>query len=158
VYVHSKHFVSKLIQGAQWLRWRAGAQWNHELLLVKPIIKNGETVDWIIIQAATKGVSYSTLLTETQDATYAIVSAEGLRRDDIVAFAEAQVGVKYGFLTLLSIAVNLYTPTFIHLDFQKDGTWICSALTQEATRFGGRYEDWRNIYSVSPAQSWMAES
>jgi len=68
-----------------------------------------------------------------------------------------QVGVKYGFLTIVAIAVNLYTPSFIHIDFRKDGTWICSAVANEASRFGGLIRQWRNIYGVSPAESWIAE-
>jgi hypothetical protein len=127
------------------------------LILTEPIWSDGVIADWVIVQAATKGVSYSTLLAETKDADYAIVSAEGLDREKIVGFVRGEVGVKYGFLTLFAIAVNLYTPWFIHIDFRKDGTWICSAVTEEASRFGGLYRKWPNIYGVSPAQAWIAE-
>ena len=158
VYVHSNKVVSRLIQGAQWIRWRAGSKWNHMFILVKPMILNGVVVDWVIVQAATRGVSYSTLLAETEGAEYAIVSAEGLDRNKVVEFATAQVGVKYGFLTLFAIAINLYTPSIIHIDFRRDGTWICSAMAEEASRFGGLYRPWKNIYGVSPAEAWIEES
>jgi len=158
VYVHSTKLLSRLIQGAQWLRWRAGSKWNHMFILVSPIMTSPTTtVDWTIIQAAGKGVSYATYSSAAAGNEVAIVSASDLEREKVVEFMMGQVGVKYGFLTIVAIAVNLYTPSFIHIDFRKDGTWICSAVANEASRFGGLIRQWRNIYGVSPAESWIAE-
>jgi len=155
VYLHSTHFLSRLIQGAQWLRWRAASRWNHMFILVAPAPGG----DWKIVQASRRGVVYAFFNDEVKGGDYAIVSgtADGFNGANVVDFAEGEVGEDYGVLVLLSVVFNLYTPSFIHIDFRKSGTWICSALAMESSRFGGVWRQWKDIYSVTPAMAWLEE-
>lgn len=75
-------------------------------------------------------------------------------RERTVTFARAQVGHKYGFVTIASIVITLFTPGFINV--MLPNVWICSALAAESIRFGNWLHDWPDIYLVTPAQLWCA--
>jgi len=157
VFVHSDDFVSRVIRFGQRLRsgWSAGAFWNHVAILDEQV---GTT--WTVIQATGHGVTQgSTLAQVDPHGTRRIVRLPpGVDRGKLVAFARDQVSDDYGFLTIASIAFNLLTPQFMHLDFRRGGTWICSALAAGALLAGGWWPDpmWRSVYEVTPAQLFLA--
>ena len=134
--VRTNHFVSKLIRFGQRGYGKNAAQWNH----VAIYIGNGE-----IVEALTKGITrgfaskypasdvrvistipkmyggYAPL-----DNTERLLVIDNILRANAANFAESCVGEKYGFLTILAIAVKTLTKGKI--DFNVQGTNICSGL------------------------------
>lgn len=71
---------------------------------------------------------------------------------ETLQFARGEVGAHYGFLTIASTGLEIFTPDWLHVPIRRPGTWICSALGAEALRYGGWYHRWPDIYAVTPAQ------
>ena len=69
-------------------------------------------------------------------------------------FMTTQTGQRYGFVSIVSLAVSLILPGALSL--YKPGTWICSAVVAEALRFGGWYHQWPNVYQVVPSELYTA--
>lgn len=157
VFFHGSGFVDGAIRVCERIRrdWpsgneAAGAHWNHVAILAAPVGK-----DWTLIQAQGHGVEEGQLLSEATAGTYEVVPLPPqLTGNHAVGFARAQVGRKYGFVTIGSIVVTLFTPTFFNVMWP--GTWICSALGAESWRAAGWIHNWGDIYQVSPAQLFLA--
>jgi hypothetical protein len=129
-----------------------GAAFDH-VAIVDASLPDG---DWTLIQALSDGVvedvpGKPSRLSHYE--RYAIAECPG-DRTRTVAFARSQVGHKYGFITILSFLLTLFTPGFINVMLPK--TWVCSALAGESLRFGTWLHDWPDVYQVSPAQLWCA--
>jgi len=129
VLVKSKTFQSKLIRIGQWIRFRGNDRryidWSHAAMIV------GE--DGSLVEAVGTGVRRENL-SHYQDDEYAIVNIDALveppDRAEVVAFAEWCVGERYGYLTILSIAIAMLTGSkFI---FGIDGQNVCSGLVARA--------------------------
>lgn len=164
VFCHSTGIVGAGIRLIEKLRrdWAktneaSGARYNHVAILDAPL-PNG---DWSVIQAEAAGVVQDTpekpsrLSTVTPGGFYSIVQLpHEVDRDDVIAFARAQVGFKYGFVTDASILLTLFTPKFLNV--MTPHTWICSALGAESLRCGGWVHLWPDLYAVTPAQLWLA--
>lgn len=124
--VRTNHFVSKLIRFGQRGYGKNAAQWNHVAIYVG----NGE-----IVEALTKGVVCS-YASKYPSSDVRIISvhcrrgyyweADSAMRSNAVDFARSCVGEKYGFLTILAIAIKTLTKG--KLDFNVQGTNICSGL------------------------------
>lgn len=69
-------------------------------------------------------------------------------------FANAQVGDKYGWVTDISMGLNMLTPD--RFSIRVPGTWQCAALVAESLRFGGWLYDWPDIYGIFPAGLYEA--
>ena len=155
IFCHRKGLIPSLLRLAQSLRWKPGSTWNHVACLDVPAISGNS---WFVIQATSKGVNDLCLLSDiAPGGTYEIVQLpSGVDRDKFLAFVRSQVGAKYGFLTVASIAFNIVTPRFI--SFRKAGTWICSAVQAGGLWFAGWpvVEKWSDLYQVSPAQLYEA--
>jgi hypothetical protein len=78
----------------------------------------------------------------------------GCDRAEVLTFLRAQVGAKYGFLTILSILVTELSPKFVNV--MLPNTWICSAVVAEGLRFGGWYHASGDIYQISPDELWCS--
>lgn len=164
IFAHSKGAIGGAIRLIEKLRrdWAktneaSGARYNHVAILDTPL-PNG---DWSVIQAVGKGVIEDTLerpsrlSTVTPGGFYSIVQLpKWTDREDVLAFARAQVGSRYGFVTCASILVTLFTPKFLNV--MLPNTWICSAVGAEAVRTGGWVHCWPDLYSVTPAALWLA--
>ncbi len=129
VFCHGNDFIGRLIRFGEWLRWRKGSKWNHVAILGHP-----EGDDWVLIQALGRGVVEAGLLSQVGEHEVVPLPA-GTDAAKVLAFARAQIGTKYGFLTAISVAVTILTPIFINV--MRPNTWICSALAGESLRFGG---------------------
>ena len=158
VFCHSKGFVGGSIRWCEKLRrdWaktneKTGAKYNHVAILDR--IVDGE---WTVIQAEGKGVTGGAELSSVAPGgSYAIVPLPaGVDQEKVLAFARSQVGYKYGFITVASIFLTLFTPRFINVMLPY--TWICSAVGMESWRAGGFVHQWPDVYQVSPAQAWLA--
>lgn len=158
VFCHSEGIVGWGIRTAERFRRdasgseAAGARWNHVCVLDR-LLDDG---DWTVIQAEGCGVTEGAPLSQVAPGgSYEVLRLPGqLTRAKVLTFARAQVGRRYGFVTIASILVTLFTPRFFNV--MLPGTWICSAVAAESWRFAGWYHDWPDIYQVSPAQLWVA--
>lgn len=159
VFCHSTGFVGggiRLIEKFRrdWAKTNeaGGAKYNHVAILDEPL----NATDWSIIQAEASGVTDTGWLSDVAPGgSYTIVPLpDGVNRERVLAFARAQVGYRYGWLTDASILVTLFTPTFVNLTAPH--TWICSALGAESLRCGGWIHDWADLLAVTPAQLWLA--
>lgn len=147
VFCYNTSLVGRAIRLAERLRWRSGSSYNHVAIL-----DNKTAGSWTLIEAVGRGVTRGSPLTSSDRKNgYVIVPLpEGTCREDVLAFARAQVGTKYGYLTLVSILVTLFSPKFVNV--MLPNTWICSALAGESLRCGGWIHTFGDIYQVSPAE------
>jgi len=111
-----------------------------------------EGADWVVGQAEARGVTLgATLATVAPGGSYEIVPVPaGVDRAKELEFLRAQVGRRYGFVTIASILITILTPVFLNV--MASDTWICSAVTAEGLRAGGWIHNWPDIYQVNPAQ------
>lgn len=158
VFCHSTGFVGRAIRFCEWLRrdWhgtneRAGDHWNHVAILDKQL----STGEWTVVQAEGRGVTRGRKLSSVApEGAYEVVALPAaVTRAKVVAFAHSQVGRHYGFLTIVSIALTLFTPRFVNV--LMPGTWICSALARAALWTGGLAYLGPDIYQCSPARLWI---
>lgn len=152
VLCHSRGIISALIRFGQWIRHPRRTrfyEWNHVGIL------NHQTSDgdWVVIEATARGVTSGYLSTIAPGGRYEVVALPlGVDAAKVLAFARAQVGVRYGFVTIASIALNLLTPSFFRLDVRRSGTWICSALGATSMLAGGWLHPVRDYYQITPAE------
>lgn len=129
-------------------------QWNH-IAVVNHDMGNGQ---WTIIQAEAQGVTDHRLLSSVAPGgMYKVIPLpDCVDRDQFLEFLESQVGKRYGFMSILSCAVDMILPDMICL--RKSDTWICSGLVAAALVFAGFRGAlvWPDFYTVVPAE--IAES
>ena len=149
VFAHSNGIMGRAIRFGEFLRWRKGSHWNHACV-VSRVDKDGVAY---VIQADIKGVNEARLDSVGQ---YVIIELPGrVNRNKVLAFTKAQVGSKYGILSILSIVTDIITPNWFP-SMRRKNSWICSAVTGEALRYGGWLHNWADIYTVTPAQLFDA--
>ena len=139
--------MGHLIRVGEWLKFRK-CEWNHMFILDCPALGG----DWYVLQATLQGVTHSGLLSEL--GTY-VTMAPPCDREKLLKFCRAQVGTRYSFLTILSIAFDILTwnfvPAFMNSYRQ---SWICSGLVCEGLRYGGWLHQFVNVYTVTPQQAF----
>jgi len=106
--------------------------------------------DIFVIQAEIKGVTRGEQLT----GEYVILKPPpSVNLNRVLKFARRQVGLEYGVLTIVAIALDIilwdWVPSFRGA---RKSSWICSALGAESARFGGWLHDFIDIYNVTPQQ------
>jgi hypothetical protein len=143
---HSKGVVGRGIRWAEWIRWRRGSEWNHFAWL------DHDEAGWIVGQAEARGVTINSALADVAPGgSYEIVPLPaGVDRAKALEFLRAQVGRRYGFVTIASILLTILGPSFLNV--MVPDTWICSAVAAEGLRAGGWIHPWGDIYQVTPAQ------
>ena len=150
---HSNGAMGRLIRLGEWMRFRRGSRWNHQFIVSDETAPDGCP---LVIQATLRGVTKTARLDSMGDYV-TMPPPAGTNRAKVLAFAHAQVGIEYGILTILAIALDIVTwnwvPSFRGARRQ---SWICSALANEALRFGGWLHPWIDIYDVTPAQGFAA--
>lgn len=162
VFCHSKGFVGAGIRLAEKFRrdWhdaseKPGSNWNHVAVLEECSGPKTQPKLWTVLQAQGRGVTRASLDSVAPRGQFDIVRLpSGACAGSVVRFMRAQVGAKYGFVTVASILLTLFTPRFFNV--MKPGTWICSAVAGESMRFGGWLKNWPDVYEVTPAQLWIA--
>ena len=159
-FAHSDGIFGKLIRFGERIRWGENpSHWNHAFIVDRVVmegtIENGD-VKFItyIIQAEPSGVTNDKRI-ESVGAYTLIEPFPSQSRSQILEFARAQVGSKYGWATIISVAIDIITPNWFP-SFRRAGTFICSALVAESLRFGGWLHSWKDIYTVTPAQLFEA--
>jgi len=149
VFAHSNGIMGRAIRFGEFLRWRKGSHWNHACVVSK-IAKDGTVY---VIQADIHGVNEATL--ESVGEYIIIEPPAGVSRAKILNFTRNQVGSKYGLLSILSIVFDIISPNWFP-SLRRKNSWICSAVTGEALRFGGWLQNWPDVYTVTPAQLFDA--
>lgn len=161
VFCSGTGLVDRAIQLGQKLR-RLGpyTKWNHVAWLDHPVLDDsGAIMDWVLGQALSGGVEIGQLLSARGlgieivplEAFPVLVAGETLDRDRHLANLRAEVGDKYGFLTIASVVVNILTPKWVRLDFRRSSTWICSGLFSWGLHgAGGLIES--DVYQIMPAE------
>jgi hypothetical protein len=141
--------MGRAIRFGEFLRWRKGSHWNHACVISR-VDKDGTAY---VIQADLHGVSEARLDTVGQ---YIILEPPArVNRNKILAFTKAQIGSSYGLLSIASIVADIITPSWFP-SMRRRNTWICSAVTGEALRYGGWLHNWSDIYMITPAQLFDA--
>jgi hypothetical protein len=154
VFCHSKGLVGKGIRLAEWLRFRKGDKWNHVAIIDRPVVDGRPDYDWYVIQAEAHGVTNTGKLSTIAPGGDYIVLPLPRAADaaKVIEFATAQVGRRYGFVTIVSILVTLLSPKFFNV--MLPNTWICSAVAAESLRYAGWYHSWDDVYQVNPSEFW----
>jgi hypothetical protein len=129
IVTHGKGLFDQLIRFGETLRVSAAdrkyAYWNHAALITSP--------DGNLIQAMAQGVERGNLSDYAVSDYYLVrIRASDEDRAEVVAFGEWALNAhsKYGFLTLISIALTIITGC--KLTFFIDGSFICSGLVARA--------------------------
>jgi len=147
VFYDSPGDVAWVLKVAQRIRWKGDK--NH----VAWLDHQAADGSWFIGQAEGCGVTDDKPLILGPNDVIVKVPI-GCDRAKALTFWRAQVGLKYGFLTIVSELFTLLSPKFF--DVMLPDTWICSALAGEGLRFGGWYRASGDIYQVTPDELWTA--
>lgn len=145
VLVSTNGILAKLIRFGQFIRYHGKmkpySHWNHAAMVIDE--------DGTIVEAVGRGVIYSNI-SEYKNVEYYYVTTKLNKqsRDQSVAACKSFIKDKYGFLTILSIALELVTG--IKIQFTNGNTMICSAVVAQSLWAGGVVFD-RNPYQMMPA-------
>ena len=146
---HTPDAMGLLIRVGESIRFKRGSNWNHGFIVSDETDENGSPY---LIQAQIKGVTDTMTLAELPGDWMILPMPKGVNRARVLQFAKSQVGIRYGFVTILAIALDILTwnwfPSFRGARRQ---SWICSALAFESLRFGGYLHNVVDIYEVTPA-------
>ena len=147
-FARTNGFYGHLIRLGEWLKLRK-SEWNHMFIVDCPALGG----DWYLIQATLQGVTHSGLLSEIKGSY--ITMAPPCDREKVLQFARKQVGTRYSFLTILSIAFDILSWNWVpSLMNSYRPSWICSGLACESLRYGGWLHEWTNVYLVTPQQAY----
>jgi uncharacterized protein YycO len=143
--VSTTGILAKFIRFGQFLRYHGKmkpfAHWNHAAMVIDE--------DGSIVEAVGRGVVISNI-SEYKDVEYYYVSTHLNKqsREQVVAASKNFVKDKYGFVTIISIAMELLTG--IKIQFNASNSIICSAVVSQSLWAGGIIFD-RNPYQMMPA-------
>ena len=153
VLAHSKGAFGALIRLAQWLRpsWRKWRKWNHAAIVI------GITPSGMVrcVQMGRRGQIVD--LPDVAPGGYTFVRSCPAIVDRIKAvdFAIRQVGIRYSYVTIATIALNLLSPKPLRIDFRRDNSaLICSALVARAWEHGG-WDCPTDPFQITPAELAM---
>ena len=129
ILTHGNDLYDKLIRFGQALRFVGGDRkytyWNHAAIIVDE--------QGTLIEALSNGVS-KTNISKYKPVEYHLVrlgtTADDFDRIEAVRFAQWSLGEKYGWLTIMSIAIGLLTGG--RFTFGYEGQVICSGLVARA--------------------------
>lgn len=127
VLTHGTKVLDRIIQFGECIHdGKEASKWNHAAYVTKP--------DGTIIQALGKGVVIGNV---SMYPDYEVVSNPLGAQDtqQAIAFAEWCLGVPYGYLTDISIGLDIISPAFLH--FKEGHTLICSELVARCLEHGG---------------------
>jgi len=145
ILVSTNGVLAKLIRFGQFIRYHGKMKpfstWNHAAMII-----DGKGT---IIEAVGRGVKYAHI-NEYKDVEYYLVNTKlnDQSRTQSIAACESFVKDKYGWFTIISIAIELITG--IKLQFSLNNSMICSAVVGQSLWAGGVIFD-RNPYQMMPA-------
>lgn len=125
ILTQGKGFLPWLIRFGQEFRYnnREFTKWSHVALIT--------SIDGEIIEAQAKGIVVDHISKYTPKEYFVVhIDATDADREQMLAFARACVGSKYGMATFFSIGMSLLTG--LKLSFGFDGEEVCSGLVARA--------------------------
>ena len=148
--------MGRLIRLGEHIRFKRGSEWNHMFVVSDEVDVDGTP---FVIQATLRGVTDTCRLDQVALGGHYITMPppDACDRHELLVFAKAQVGVEYGILTILAIALDIVTwDWFPAFRGARKLSWICSALACESMRYAGWLHNFVNIYTVTPQDGWCA--
>lgn len=145
ILVSTKGVLAKLIRFGQFIRYHGKmkpfSRWNHAAMIIDE--------DGTIVEAVGRGVITSNI-SEYINVEYYYVTTKLNKqsRDQTVSACKSFIKDKYGFLTIVSITLDLITG--IKMQLTNSNTMICSAVVAQSLWAGGIIFD-RNPYQMMPA-------
>lgn len=109
------------------------------LALVTEVVHDNDGLDAWIVQAV-RHVNEVSLRYDYAGVTKHLIplpAAAKNRASLATRWASKRIGVEYGIVTILSLALNTFTPAQLRLDFTKAGSLICSGLVAQAWEQAG---------------------
>lgn len=137
--------------------WRPYTRIHHIAVVEKyaPVTTPEDKDDpqnWVCIQAARR-VDRDTVENIANGQPFVVMKLPPeVWRACVVEQAEDLVGTDYGVLSIVSIALNVLTPSWLHIDFRRARTVICSALGAICLHAGGWLHSWGDFYEVMPCE------
>jgi cell wall-associated NlpC family hydrolase len=144
IFCHRKGIVPWIIRTGQKLRNPKGSYWSHVAIVAR---------EDYVIEALTRGVK-RTHISEYSGIEFSVkkTSLQGMDTIQALNFAGQCVGQKYGWFTILGIALRFLTPGR-GLWFGMNGSEICSGLVAQALVRGWYIFDYEPA-SMTPAELW----
>lgn len=155
----TRGIFGRLIQLGQWLKRsdRRYRRYHHIAVLVDQVANTphgpADPANWLAVQAARR-VDVAHVDEIARGCPFTVFACpKGVARSKVVVQADKFVGIEYGVLTIVSIALNILTPRFLRVSFRAGGdpTLICSALGALCLHAGGWLHEWPDFYQVTPA-------
>ena len=131
------------------------ATFNHQFV-VDRVVDGGVPY---IIQATLHGVTDTMRLDEVAPGGLYVLLPPPASVDveKFLSFCRKQVGVKYGILTILAMAIDVVSWQWVPaMRGARKNSFICTALVNEGLRFGGWYHDWIDVYNIFPDEGYDA--
>jgi hypothetical protein len=145
ILVSTTGILAKFIRFGQFIRYHGKMKpfstWNHAAMIVDE--------EGTIIEAVGRGVRYAHI-DEYKNVEYYLVNTKlnSQSRNQAVAACKSFIKDKYGWFTIVSIAIELITG--IKLQFSLNNSMICSAVVGQSLWAGGVIFN-RNPYQMMPA-------
>ena len=155
VFAHTTGLLGRIIRFGERLRWNGhGAFYNHVAIVDR--VEDGKVY---VIQAEARGVTNDRTIEEVAPGGHFsyIYLPDHVDADALLAFAREEVGSRYGWLSILSTALDIITPLWFPA-LRRPYTWICSALVGESLRAGGWVYRWPDVYCVTPSALYLSLS
>ena len=142
-----------LIRLGEWLRFRR-CKVNHQFVVER-------VVDGVpyVIQATMRGVTDTARLDEVAPGGEVITMAppKCVDREKLLEFCRSKVGLEYGYLTDLAIAIDTVTWQWVPaFRGARKESWQCAALINQGMLYAGWLHDWLDIYTIFPEQGYDA--
>jgi len=147
IYARTHNIYGFMIRIAQALRWWKGHDWNH-VAIVDHIDADGQI--WVN-QMAKRCEQVKIEEVAPGGKLKWVPMPEGLDRERVLAWSRKRLGIKYGYLTIASIAFNLLLPERVSIDIHIENTLICSAYVARAWEHGG-FDCPVNPMNITPAE------
>ena len=147
VFAHTSNAYGWVIRLGQAVRWWKYRSWNH-MAYVDSVDENGQV--WVL-QMARRCERVKIQDVAPKGHVKIIPCPPEVNREMATKYARNLIGTKYGVLTIVSIAVNLFMPNPLRLDIRQDDTLICSGFVARAWEHGG----WNcpvDPFQITPAE------
>jgi hypothetical protein len=142
--IHTTQFFSRMIQTAQWFRWRKEGEWkyNHSAVYIG---------DGKIVEANPWGVAIDDL-SQYPEEDYLVLSIKGDRKA-AVEKAKSLVGTPYGWVDIIAFIFLICgaDPKWVDNIMRNLSTLVCSQVSALSAQAAGD-DTFEDPYLVVPAQ------
>ena len=156
VFCHTTTLYGYMIGLAELLRFNKGHYWRHMAIVVK--VDPDGTV-WCLQMKKNCNLVKLQDVAPNGGTTFVVPCPPEVNREMAVAYAYKQLGIGYAWFTILNIAINIFVPRVLQLDFTYGGALICSGLVARSWEHGS----WNcvnhkgkpiNPFNINPAEMW----